>query len=257
MKFRPCIDIHNGKVKQIVGSSLLEKDGKSLATDNFVSGQDAEFYARLYKDYGLLGGHVIILNSPDDIAYKDTLKEAQAALLAYPGGLQIGGGVNDKNAKDFIDMGASQVIVTSFVFHEGRIDMERLQSLVSAVGPEHIVLDLSAKAVGDDYRVATNRWQTISEESVTPALLEKLSPYCHEFLIHASDVEGKKSGIDEDLLNILARWEGNTITYAGGIKDMEDIDKINTIGRGRIDFTVGSALDLFGGTLSFKEIARL
>lgn len=257
MKFRPCIDIHNGKVKQIVGSSLLEKDGESLATDNFVSGQDAEFYAKLYKDYGLLGGHVIILNSPDDIAYKDTLKEAQAALLAYPGGLQIGGGVNDKNAKDFIEMGASQVIVTSFVFHEGHIDMERLQSLVSAVGPEHIVLDLSAKRVGDDYRVATNRWQTISDESVTPALLKQLSPYCHEFLIHASDVEGKKSGIDCDLLNILSEWDGNTITYAGGIKDMEDIDKINTIGGGRIDFTVGSALDLFGGTLNFKEIARL
>lgn len=257
MKFRPCIDIHNGKVKQIVGSSLSEKDGVSSAKNNFVSSRSAGEYAKLYKTHGLFGGHVVMLNAPGDSMYEETLAQAKEALSVFPGGLQIGGSINHKNAADFIALGASHVVVTSFVFHEGLVDMDKLKSLCDAVGPEKIVLDLSVKKVENDYHVATERWQNISKECVNLDLFERLSPYCSEFLIHGADVEGKRRGIDEDLVSRLSAWEGKKIIYAGGIGNLKDIEKIREISGGKLDFTVGSALDLFGGPLKFGDVIKL
>ena len=183
MEFRPCIDIHNGKVKQIVGGSL--KDSGDQAQENFVSEQDAAFYAALYQKNKLKGGHIILLNSYDSPYYEETRKQALAALQAYPGGLQVGGGITPENAGDYLNAGASHVIVTSYVFREGRIDYDRLERLVYAVGRERLVLDVSCKRVGEKYLVVTDRWQKLTEEIVNEALLEKLSAYCGEFLIHA------------------------------------------------------------------------
>ncbi len=256
MRFRPCIDIHNGKVKQIVGSSLKDKDNMSGAVDNFVSEKSGSYYANLYKELGLSGGHVIMLNAPGDIKYNDTKKEAEAAIAAYPFGLQVGGGLNLNNSDVWIDRGASHVIITSFVFHDANIDWDNLQRLYERIGREHLVLDLSAKKVDDRYFIATDRWQKVSKEELSLSLMDKLSVYCDEFLVHATDIEGKQGGIDTKLVSMLGEWQGNIVTYAGGIKDIGDIEKIVSLSRGRLDFTVGSALDIFGGNISIEEICR-
>lgn len=252
MKFRPCIDIHNGKVKQIVGSSL--KDTGSQALENFVSEQDGAFYARLYQKYGLAGGHVILLNPASSEYYESTKKQALSALAAWPGHLQLGGGITPDNAGVFLDAGASHVIVTSFVFRDGRINYENLDRLVRTVGRKRLVLDLSCRKQQDRYYIVTDRWQKFTREAVTPQLLERLSLLCDEFLIHAVDVEGKASGIETELVRILARMEGFPITYAGGVGSFEDLDLLKKEGRDRLDVTIGSALDLFGGSMSFQKV---
>ncbi len=254
MKFRPCIDIHNGKVKQIVGSSL--RDEGDSAAENFVAEASAAFYASLYREKGLPGGHVILLNPITSPYYEATKAEALKALKAFPGGLMLGGGVNDENAAEFLEAGASHVIVTSFVFRDANIDMERLERLVRAVGRERLVLDLSCRKKDDTYFVVTDRWQKFTSEELCPALFSRLGEYCDEFLVHASDVEGQRLGVDAEVLKILSESEGK-ITYAGGIRSTEDIEKIAKKGKGRIDFTVGSALTLFGGSLSVDEILKL
>lgn len=254
MIFRPCIDIHNGKVKQIVGASL--KDAGDRAAENFVSDQDAVYYAKLYQEYGLKGGHVILLNGRDSDFYEATKRQAYLALSAYPGGLQAGGGITAENAADFIGAGASHVIVTSYVFQGGEILEENLKKLVQAVGKEHLVLDVSCRRRGDGYYIVTDRWQKETDIRITPRLLEELSAFCDEFLIHAVDVEGKKSGIEEELLKELAGWRGIPITYAGGVRDLEDLKRLKETGGGRIDVTIGSALSLFGGDLDFEEAVR-
>lgn len=254
MKFRPCIDIHNGKVKQIVGASL--KDAGDRAAENFVSDQDAAYYAKLYRKYGLKGGHVILLNGRDSDFYEATKRQAYLALSAYPGGLQAGGGITAENAADFIGAGASHVIVTSYVFQGGEILEENLKKLVQAVGKEHLVLDVSCRRRGEGYYIVTDRWQRETDIRITPRLLEELSAFCDEFLIHAVDVEGKKSGIEETLLKELAGWRGIPITYAGGVRDLEDLKRLKETGGGRIDATIGSALSLFGGNLDFEEVVR-
>lgn len=253
MEFRPCIDIHNGMVKQIVGSTL--RDAGDKATENFVSDHDAAYYAGLYKSYGLFGGHVIMLNAYDSPYYEATRAQAVSALKAYPGGLMAGGGINADNASYFIDAGASHVIVTSYVFSDGAINMDNLQKLVGAVGREHIVLDLSCIKRGDAYFVATNRWQTVTDEEVNEELFAHLSGYCDEFLVHAVDSEGKSSGPDERLIGILGN-ANVSVCYAGGISSYDDIIKIKDIGKGKVDFTVGSRLDIFGGDLSIEEITE-
>lgn len=255
MEFRPCIDIHNGKVKQIVGSSL--KDKQDAAKENFVSKKDAAYYASLYKKYGLKGGHIILLNAKDSIYYEATKAQAKAALAAFSGGMQIGGGITAENASEYIAAGASHVIVTSYVFKHGEILQNRLEALKQAVGKEHIVLDLSARKYEDGYYVMTDRWQTKSNVKIDFKLLEKLSAYCDEYLIHAVDVEGKNSGIEEELVTLLAAYEGCPITYAGGVHNDEDLDKLRTLGGGRIHVTIGSALDLFGGQLSFQKVCEM
>lgn len=252
MEFRPCIDIHNGKVKQIVGGSLDDKE--NVADENFVSKKDATFFASFYANEGLTGGHVIMLNHKDSPYYEDTRAQALAALKVAPNTMQIGGGVDAENAASYIEAGASHVIVTSYVFSDGRINYENLEKLVAAVGKEHIVLDLSCRKKGDDYYVVTDRWQKFTKEEVTLELLEKLSEYCDEFLIHAADVEGKQCGIEEDLVKMLGEWEGNTVTYAGGVGDYDDVMAIKELGNDRLNVTVGSALDLFGGPLNYETV---
>lgn len=254
MKFRPCIDIHNGKVKQLVGGSL--KDKGNVAQENFVSENNAEYFAGLYKKDGLKGGHIIILNSKDSEYFEKSKNQAMKALEAYPNGLQIGGGINEKNAKEYIDGGASHVIVTSFVFKDGVVNYSNLEKLMEAVGKEHIVLDLSCRKKGDGYFIVTDRWQTFTEEKVTVELLEKLSGYCDEFLIHGVDVEGKGAGMEVELVKMLSDYDKIPITYAGGIASMEQIEQFGKISNKKLDFTIGSALDLFGGNLSYNKIAE-
>lgn len=255
MKFRPCIDIHNGKVKQIVGGSLLDEGNQ--AKENFVSEQDAGFFARLYKEQGLYGGHAIILNKADSEYYEADLAQAKKAFEAFPEGLMIGGGVNDLNAKHFIELGASHIIVTSYVFVDGRIRYDRIDKLVKAVGKEKLVLDLSCRKRDGEYFVVTDRWQKFTDEVVTVELLKKLSHQCDEFLIHAVDVEGKASGIERELVKILGEFTERPVTYAGGISSYEDIEDIRRLGNDHVDITIGSALDIFGGGLEFSKVLHL
>lgn len=252
MEFRPCIDIHNGKVKQIVGGSL--KDRGDCAKENFVSEQDASFYAEFYQKNKLKGGHIILLNAADSPYYEATRQQALLALHTYPGGLQVGGGITPENAGDYLNAGASHVIVTSYVFREGRIDYERLEKLVQAVGREHLVLDVSCKRVGEDYLVVTDRWQKVTCEKVEESLLTKLSAYCDEFLIHAVDVEGKAQGIEQELVSNLGKMNGKPITYAGGVHSMEDLLLLKKLGQNRMNVTIGSALDLFGGSMKWEDV---
>lgn len=237
--FRPCIDLHAGQVKQIVGGSLGENPDK-LRT-NFVSSQPPAWYATLYRRDDLRGGHVILLGPGNETA-------AREALAAYPGGLQLGGGVNADNARAWLDAGASHVIVTSWVFREGRLDEERLARLVKAVGRERLVLDLSCRKRGEDYYVVTDRWQKFTGLRVNRATLESLAAACAEFLIHAVDVEGLCHGIDEELVARLGQDTPLPTTYAGGAKSLADLERVTLLGRGRVDLTIGSALDIFGGS---------
>jgi phosphoribosylformimino-5-aminoimidazole carboxamide ribotide isomerase len=237
--FRPCIDLHEGKVKQIVGGTLGSEPGR-LQT-NFVSDRPAAWYAELYRRDGLKGGHVIMLGSGNEA-------EARAALQAYPGGLQVGGGINLENAPAWLDAGASHVVVTSWVFREGQVDRTRLASLVQAVGKARLVLDLSCRRRGEEYLVVTDRWQKFTDVALSAANLAELAASCAEFLIHAVDVEGQCRGIDEDLVSKLAQWSPIPTTYAGGAKSLADLEAVTRLGQGKIDLTIGSALDIFGGS---------
>lgn len=252
MKFRPCIDIHNGKVKQIVGGSLT--DVQDQADENFVSEQDAKFYAELYRRHQLKGGHIILLNGADSPYYEATKTQALEALRAYPKGLQLGGGVNPDNALDYLNAGASHVIVTSYVFKNGMISWENLEKLKDTVGADQLVLDLSCRKKEGQYYIVTDRWQKFTEEVVTLELLYRLSNYCAEFLVHAVDVEGKARGVEQELAELLGRYTEKPITYAGGVGSLADMEILRECGKGHLDVTVGSALDLFGGTIPFEVL---
>lgn len=255
MKFRPCIDIHNGKVKQIVGGSL--RDEGDQAKDNFSSELGAEYYARLYRKDGLKGGHIILLNPPGSEYYESTKRQAMAALKEYPGGMQIGGGINAENSEEYLKAGASHVIVTSYVFKNGTFHRENLEKLVSAAGKEHVVLDLSCRKKEDGYYIVTDRWQKFTDVRLTPEILDELAGSCDEFLIHGVDVEGKSSGMEKELVRMLAAWDGIPVTYAGGIGSLDDLERFREASRGRLDFTIGSALDLFGGSVPYEVVARM
>ena len=255
MEFRPCIDIHNGKVKQIVGGSL--KDTGNFAEENFVSEQAAAFYANMYKEAGIHGGHIILLNAKDSEYYEATKEQALKALAAYPGGLQIGGGITAKNAKEFLAAGASHVIVTSYVFRDGHIDYERLAQLVAAVGKERLVLDLSCRKRDGEYFIVTDRWQKFTEERVTLSLLNRLKDSCDEFLIHAVDVEGKASGIETELVRMLGEWNEIPVTYAGGVGSFSDLELLKRLGQNHVNVTIGSSLDLFGGPMKYEEVLKI
>lgn len=249
--FRPCIDLHEGKVKQIVGGSL----GDSGLRTNFVSDRPAAWFAELYKRDSLTGGHVIMLGAGNETG-------ARAALAAFPGGLQIGGGINAQNARGWLDAGASHVIVTSWVFREGRVDWERLSELVKTVGKTRLVLDLSCRkaltrrdatlspsdGARGDYFVVTDRWQKFTELTIAPDTLQKLAKSCAEFLVHAADVEGLCRGIDRKLVEKLGRWTPIPTTYAGGANSLSDLEEVTRLGQGKVDLTIGSALDIFGGS---------
>ncbi|MBP3621127.1 MAG: phosphoribosylformimino-5-aminoimidazole carboxamide ribotide isomerase [Lachnospiraceae bacterium] len=252
MRFRPCIDIHNGSVKQIVGGSLM--DEADSAKENFVSELKADFYADMYKKSNISGGHIILLNPASSPYYEADIEQARLALLTYPGGLQIGGGINPDNAKDFLDMGASHVIVTSYVFKDGEINFDNLKKMRDAVGKDKLVLDLSCRKKGDTYYIVTDRWQKFTNVPVSEETLDLLMEYCDEYLIHAVDVEGKASGIEEELATMLGAWGKIPMTYAGGVGSFSDLSKLKELGKDKLDVTVGSALDIFGGDMIYQDV---
>eukprot|EP00899_Mesostigma_viride_P019022 jgi/Mesvir1/27120/Mv20797-RA.1 len=252
VRFRPCIDIHQGKVKQIVGSTLRDMDGKEGQKQlqvNFETEMSSAEFARMYKRDGLLGGHIIMLGA--DPASERVCLEA---LAAYPGGFHVGGGVNPGNASKYLDNGASHVIVTSYVFRDGRMDSERLRELVAMVGKERLVLDLSCRKKDGKYMVVTDRWQRFSELAVDEATLCQMARSADEFLVHGVDVEGMKLGIDEELVDLLGRFSPIPVTYAGGARSLEDLERVKVAGHGAVDITVGSALDIFGGDLAYSDV---
>lgn len=235
-QFRPCIDLHQGQVKQIVGGSLTDQGAKT----NFVSHYDAAHYAALYRDNNLTGGHVIALGAGNQ-------EQALLALKTWPGGLQFGGGVNADNAASYLEAGASHVIVTSYLFENERFSFERLEKIKAAVGAQHLVLDLSCRRVGDGWNIATNRWQTVTQTAVDQDTLAELSKHCAEFLIHAADVEGLQAGIDSKLVSYLGQHCELPVTYAGGARSLADLQEVDRLSAGKVDLTIGSALDIFGG----------
>lgn len=246
MRFRPCIDLRNGKVVQIVGGTLSDTDDSAVKS-NFESEKGSSEYAELYKRDGLAGGHVIALGPGNTEA-------ALAALRAFPGGMQMGGGVTPENAKAYLDAGASHVIVTSYVFRDGKLDRDRLDALLNVVGKQRLVLDLSCRRRGDDYVVVTDRWQNFTELVVNEETLEELAGCCDEFLVHGVDVEGLRAGIEEPLVELLGSCSPIPATYAGGARNISDLERVNTLGKGRVDLTIGSALDIFGGSTPYAEV---
>lgn len=244
MKFCPCIDLHSGQVKQIVGGSL--NDSSDVET-NFVSERPPSYYAELYRDDNLTGGHVIMLGPGNEAAAKE-------ALNAWPGGLQVGGGITSENAENWLAEGAAQVIMTSYIFRDGELVLENLQKVAELVGRERLVLDLSCRRRDGEYWIVTDRWQKFTNRKVNAETLNFLAGYCCEFLVHAVDVEGKQSGIDSELLGILAEYSPISCVYAGGIASFDDIDRISKAGAGKISFTIGSALDIFGGKMSYHKV---
>ena len=246
MKFRPCIDLHEGKVKQIVGSTLSDTKREGLVT-NFATDLSPAHFAAIYKRDGLAGGHIIMLGPGNDDA-------AASAIAGFPQGFHVGGGITPQNARHYLDLGASHVIVTSCIFKDGRIYWQNLESMVSAVGKERLVLDLSCIRQDNVYYIATDRWQRLTSVTVSKDTLETLGAYCDEFLIHAAHVEGKRSGIDGGLVKMLGEFSPRPATYAGGIRSVEDLDLVLSLGQGKVDATVGSALDIFGGTLKYEDV---
>ena len=245
MQFRPCIDLHDGKVKQIVGSTLGHKN--VAVVENFTSQYDSSYYAKMFASDQLTGGHVIMLGPGNEQA-------AINALQAYPGGLQIGGGITAENAKQYIDAGASHVIVTSYIFHDGLLDMERLHKLVHTVGKDKLVIDLSCRKKDDKWFVVTDKWTKFSDFEVNAESIRMIEQYCDELLIHAVDVEGKRSGMQEELVQDLAKWTTIPTTYAGGVRSLEDLKKFELLGRGKLHVTIGSALNIFGGDLRYDDV---
>ena len=248
MRFRPCIDLREGRVVQIVGSTLRDGDTDGPVT-NFRTERSSEEYARMYREDGLMGGHVISLGPGNSEA-------ALKALGAFPRGLQMGGGIGPDNAKQFLDAGASHVIVTSYVFSDGDIDMDRLKSLVTSVGKSRLVLDLSCRKRGSDFWVVTDRWQRFTNVPVTRRTLDELAGYCDEFLVHGVDVEGKMQGIQVELVQILGEHSPVPVTYAGGAGALSDLDRVKKFGKGRVDLTIGSALDIFGGHIAYRDVVE-
>lgn len=262
MRIRPCIDIHNGRVKQIVGGTLKDQEDRipGSARENFVADKDAAYYASVYRDMDLRGGHIILLNSVREKAYAEDKIQAMGALAAFPGGMQIGGGITPESAGAFLGAGASHLIVTSYVFRDGKLSGSALEEMIRAVGRERMVLDLSCRRRSDGkYMVVTDRWQKFTNLEISADTLDRLSAHCDEFLIHAADVEGKRSGIEENLVTVLGEWQqksGFPVTYAGGVHSFDDLKLIGELSGGRMDVTVGSALSLFGGNLSLEDLVK-
>ena len=240
--FRPCIDLRGGAVVQIVGATLRdEPSGDRAEQVNFVSDRDSASYALQYRADDLAGGHVIMLGPGNETA-------ARAALAAWPGGMQVGGGITGTNAPEWLEAGASHVIVTSWLFEGGHLSSGRLDALVAAVGRDRLVIDLSCRSLDGQYRVVTDRWQTFTDLAVDRGTLEDLAGSCAEFLVHGVDVEGLAQGIDRELVALLADASPIPATYAGGARSLDDLRDVHDSSNGRVDLTIGSALDIFGGT---------
>ncbi len=148
------------------------------------------------------------------------------------------------------------MIVTSYVFRDGQIAYENLEKIKREVGREHLVLDLSCRKKDGEYYVVTDRWQRFTDTKVTLPLLRELGKSCAQFLVHAVDVEGKAAGIDGELVGLLAAYKECPVTYAGGVGSFEDLEKLRQAGQGRVDVTIGSALDIFGGFMQFDRIVE-
>jgi phosphoribosylformimino-5-aminoimidazole carboxamide ribotide isomerase len=236
--FRPCIDLRDGRVVQIVGGSIGPDDQPQV---HHVSERPAAWFAERYRRDGLFGGHVVMLGPGNEAA-------AREALAAHPGGLQVGGGVTATSATDWLDAGASHVIVTSWLFVDGRFVPERLAELVRVVGVDRLVIDLSCRRRDHAYWVVTDRWQTFTELCVDPDTLARLAASCAEFLVHGVDVEGLAQGVDLELVGLLAEHSPIPVTYAGGARSLDDLRTVTEVSGGRVDLTIGTALDLFGGT---------
>ncbi|KAI4663410.1 Histidine biosynthesis bifunctional protein hisB [Alternaria triticimaculans] len=241
-RFRPCIDLHAGSVKQIVGGTLNTTTPDVLKT-NWTSEHPSAFYADLYKQHDLTGAHVIMLGPGNDQA-------AQEALEAWKGGMQVGGGITEKNAAEWIERGADKVIITSYLFPSSTFSMDRLRAVLHALDNDKtkLVIDLSCRRKDDKWFVATNKWQTITDFELNQESISLLEPHCSEFLIHAADVEGLQRGIDHELVTKLADWCSIPVTYAGGGRSIEDLELVKELSKGKVDLTIGSALDIFGGT---------
>ncbi|GAE93316.1 phosphoribosylformimino-5-aminoimidazole carboxamide ribotide isomerase [Gracilibacillus boraciitolerans JCM 21714] len=247
MEFRPCIDIHQGKVKQIVGATLNQENKEVI--ENYVSTYDSSYYADMFKKDELRGGHVIMLGDGNrDAAIK--------ALQTYPGGLQVGGGINVDNAEEFLAAGASHVIVTSYIFQDGELHMDRLRGLVDKIGKDRLVIDLSCKQKNGKWYVVTDKWTKFSNIEISQSTIRDMEQYCDEFLIHAADVEGKRGGIAGKLVELLADYVMIPTTYAGGVRSMEDLQLFEQLSEGKLNVTVGSALDIFGGDLSYQKVVE-
>ncbi|WP_155591710.1 phosphoribosylformimino-5-aminoimidazole carboxamide ribotide isomerase [Lysinibacillus cavernae] len=247
MEFRPCIDLHDGKVKQIVGSTLGYTN--QAVVENFISHHDASYYAQMFANDHLTGGHVIMLGPGNEEA-------ALAALAAYPRGLQIGGGITADNAQRYIDAGASHVIVTSYIFHDGQLDLSRLEHLNQLIGKKHLVIDLSCKMRDGKWFVVTDKWTKFSNFEVNAKSIAYIEHFCDELLIHAVDVEGKKGGMQESLVRDLATWTSIPTTYAGGVRSIDDLKKFNELSNGKLHVTIGSALSIFGGDLPYTNVVK-
>lgn len=245
VEFRPCIDLHDGKVKQIVGSTLGQQD--QAVVENFISEHRSAYYAEMFKKDGLTGGHVIMLGPGNEEA-------ALLSLQTYPNGLQVGGGITAENAQKYIDAGASHIIVTSYIFHHGQLDMERLEKLVETVGKERIVIDLSCRKRGGKWFVVTDKWTRFSDFEVNENSIPFIEQYCDELLVHAVDVEGKRSGMQEELVQDLAHWTSLPTTYAGGVRSLEDLQRFHQLAKGKLHVTIGSALTIFGGELDYDQV---
>ena len=249
MRFRPCIDLREGVVVQIVGATLADQSRKTET--NFSSEQPATYFAQRYREDGLNGGHVIMLGPGSE-------KAATLALQTFPQGLQIGGGVNPENGPLWMERGASGVILTSYLFEETTLQFSLLEKMAVAVGAENLIVDLSCIEVEGRFYVTTDRWKTVTDFEIAQSNLEKLAVSCSEFLVHATRVEGKQSGIDSELVRLLADITPLPTTYAGGIASLHDVEMVAELGQDRLDFTVGSALDLFGGTgVKYEELVKL
>ena len=248
MRFRPCIDLHEGRVVQIIGGSLTDKDSERIKT-NFETDRSPAEFARLYKEDNLQGGHVISLGPGNEEA-------ALSALHAFPGGFHIGGGITPQNAITYLDAGASHVIVTSYVFSNGQIDTDKLQLIKKTVGKNRLVLDLSCRKKEPDFWIVTDRWQKFTNVSISPEILNQLADHCDEFLVHGVDVEGKMQGIQTELIEILGKYSPIPVTYAGGVKELSDLDLVKELGRDRVDLTIGSALDIFGGIIPYRSVVE-
>jgi phosphoribosylformimino-5-aminoimidazole carboxamide ribotide isomerase len=245
VQFRPCIDLHAGVVKQIVGSTLNQEH--TSVVENFIATEDSTFYAQLFKQDHLVGGHVIMLGNGNEEA-------ALRALATYPNSLQVGGGITAENAKKFIDAGASHIIVTSYIFHDGELDLARLETLVQTIGKEHIVIDLSCRKKDGKWYVMTDKWVKWSSFEVNAESIQLIEKYCDELLIHAVDVEGKKGGMQLDLIEDLTAWTSVPTTYAGGVRSMDDLLLFEKISKGKLHITIGSALSIFGGDLAYDDV---
>ena len=248
MRFRPCIDLREGRVVQIIGSSLIDKNSETLKT-NFETDRSPGDFAKMYKEDNLPGGHVISLGPGNKEA-------ALSALRVYTGGFHIGGGITPENALAYLDAGASHVIVTSYVFSNGRIDLEKLKLLQETVGKDRLVLDLSCRKKGSDFWIVTDRWQKFTNEIISPEILNQLADHCDEFLVHGVDVEGKMEGIQAELIGILGKYSPIPVTYAGGVNALSDLALVKEVGQNRVDLTIGSALDIFGGTVPYRNVVE-